>query len=400
MPPHFIAVESQLSGRLIDQRLDGRHGLIMPGTALCGSRRRVGLHCNAAPPHGRGLIKDGNRIAGRWPIGKAGRWTVFLHDVHIGRGNATVSCKSHSDPTLETRARGTEIIFLGTADPHHDGTVDLPGHVRGNRHDRISRSFRAETTAAGFGNVNEILDIDTDEPCEIRYDVALTLGRAVQETLPVLPIGHRGSRLHGMMRHAGRDEAFVDDDCRFLETCLEIAIRPLGDGLARRQLTLAHGREVGRGPFHLFQRRRTGETIVHHVATQASVWTAGIQTLERVDSKRQRLEVQFDCLDRIVGNRLAYSGDCEYRLTDEHRLVRQDGERRSRERRHIVGRQNVDHTLHGECPRCIDIAHTRVRHRANHEPAKDHALHPEIFGKLGPARHLAPHIRRHEILTE
>ena len=50
------------------------------------------------------------------------------------------------------------------------------------------------------------------------------------------------------------------------------------------------------------------------------IGTAGAKTLQRVDTERQRIEVQLDALDRFGGSRLIHRSDREYRLALIDRL--------------------------------------------------------------------------------
>jgi hypothetical protein len=115
-------------------------------------------------------------------------------------------------------------------------------------------------------------------------------------------------------------ERFVDDDGGVLEAGVEIAVGPLLGGLAHRQRTGRRRREILIGPLQRAERwprRRAGGALrgggAGHpdVALTAAVGAGGAEALDRIDDKRQRLEVEFDALDRRGGSVLVDGGDGE-----------------------------------------------------------------------------------------
>src|SRR6185503_8255361 len=65
-------IDAELARGLVDQRLDGGHGLVVAGTALRNARNRVRHHAGAAETHRGRLIQDRHRVAGRRPVGEPG----------------------------------------------------------------------------------------------------------------------------------------------------------------------------------------------------------------------------------------------------------------------------------------------------------------------------------------
>ena len=87
-------------------------------------------------------------------------------------------------------------------------------------------------------------------------------------------------------------------------------------------------------------------------------------------------------------------------LADPHRLVGQDRLGRRRQRRHVGGRQNAEHAGQRERRARVDVAHARMRHRAQQELAEHHAFGAEILRVLGLAGDFAVHVGRHEVLSQ
>ena len=203
-----------------------------------------------------------------------------------------------------------------------------------------------------------------------------------------------------MVRHAGRHERLVEHERGFLEPRLDVAVRPLDDGLARRQLAFLRAREIARGPLRLLELRRAGQAVVDHVAVEPRVGTAREQAHERVDRERQLFEVDLDLVDRVLRGRLVDGRDREDRLADEHRLVGEDLIAGLRLRRHLVGREDPEHAGHRERFARIDVADAGMRHRAQQQPAERHALGAEIFRVLGLAGDFAVDVGRDEVLTQ
>jgi hypothetical protein len=106
----------------------------------------------------------------------------------------------------------------------------------------------------------------------------MALVRAVQDALAALPIGERRARLHAVMRQAGGNETFLDDEFRSLEAGVEIAIGPLLGGLAERQLVVARGGEIAGLPFRGLQVDLRGR----HIAVRTRIGAARKQALQRV----------------------------------------------------------------------------------------------------------------------
>ena len=203
-----------------------------------------------------------------------------------------------------------------------------------------------------------------------------------------------------MMRVARGHERLVEHEVRLREARLEVTVRPLEHGLAGRELAFFRARKVAGGPFRGLEPRRAAQTVVDDVAVAARVRSARIQALQRIDGERQFLEIDLDLVDRVLRERLRLGGDREDRLADEHRLVCENRLGRRRLGRDVARAQNAEHARHRERLGRVDVADPRVRHRAQHQPAVNHAFGAEVLGVLSLAGDLAVDVGRDEILAQ
>jgi hypothetical protein len=359
-------------------------------------RRRVGQDRHGAPAHRVGLVDDRERIAGGAEVAAADMRTVLLHDIEVGREHLAVGAEAELDMALEARPRAADAVFLDARDAVHHRPVDLLRQQGGDRHVGIARNLAAEAAAAEFRDQHEVFGLDADQAGDVGHRRGMALVRAVQDALAALPIGEGRARLHAMMRQAGGDEAFLDDELRSLEAGIEIAIVPLLGGLAERQLVVARGGEIAGLPFRGLQVDLRGR----HIAVRARVGAVRKQALQRVGDMGELLEIDADRLDRLGGDLLGLGRDRENRLADiEHLVLDEDRRLRRRKLRHVVGGENAEHALDLERRRGIDAADPRVRDRARQRLGEHHAVGAEILGIFRAAGDLGRDVARNEILA-
>ena len=82
--------------------------------------------------------------------------------------------------------------------------------------------------------------------------------------------------------------------------------------------------------------------VGERVAGTSRVGTVGVQTVQRIRAEGLRLEIDFDRIDRGLCGLLALGCDCQNRLPDEMRLIREDVVGRCRLLRYLVRSQNRD----------------------------------------------------------
>ena len=213
---------------------------------------------------------------------------------------------------------------------------------------------------------------------------ALALGRCVQIALAVFPVRHRGSRFHRVMRCARGHEGLVQDDARFGKARVDVAIRPFGAGFAHWQLAFARGREVFLGPLPLLNLTR-----YDRVPVRARVGAARSQALERIHTEGQRLEVEHDRVDRVLGDGFGDRGHGQDRLADEVRLVGQNVIGWAGLLRNFVRPQDGHDSVHRERRGGVDAPNTTVRHRALEQAAEEHAVPAEVLCVFRATRHLS-----------
>src|SRR3954463_62804 len=91
-----------------------------------------------------------------------------------------------------------------------------------------------------------------------------------------------------------RMERLVEDQIRLLKTGVQIAVRPLNAWLPRRHLAFGSAGEVLRRPLDEMQLASD-----KGVAFAPGIRSVRPQALERIDHKRQRLQIERDSLDRL-----------------------------------------------------------------------------------------------------
>ena len=388
-------LEVELPGRLVDKRLDGRRDLVLARSALGPPRRCVGQHSNAPKTHRQRGIDDGHGARGTREVTESGVRAVLLYDVQIDRSYPSVGSEADLDTPLKTRSCRSEEVLLGAADAHHDGPAGLLRHVRGDGHDGIPAAFRPESTAAVLGDEHQVLGLDAHVSGDPRHGAALALTRSVQIALAVLPIRHGAARLHGVVGMTRGHERLVEHESRIRKTALEVAVRPLGRGLAHRQRAVLGRREVLLRPLDFLQALPRDHGVAAHLRVRAP----GPQALQRIHRKRQRLQVHLDPRDRVLCYSLADGRNGQNRLAHVAGFIREDGVSRRRDRRHFVCRQHGHHARHPQRFGRIDAAHPAVRHRAQKQTAEQHSVRAEVLRVLRAARHFPDHVGWHEILA-
>ncbi len=198
------------------------------------------------------------------------------------------------------------------------------------------------------------------------------------------------------MRIAGRDECLVVHDLRLGETGFDVPVRPVFRRLAHRHPSVLRGGEIGARPFEGLQ----FQTLRADVAVETGIRTVGMQTVERIDRERQRLQVQLDLLDRVLRRRLIYRGDRKNGLPDVLRLLREDRRIGSGYGRHLIRQQHTHDPRHLHRLGDIDALHQGVWHRAREQTAEHHPVGAEVLRVFRLARDFGHHIGGREILPE
>ena len=143
-----------------------------------------------------------------------------------------------------------------------------------------------------------------------------------------------------------------------------------------------------------------------HIAVLARIRATRAQALQRIGSKRQRFHLDLDLLDSLRACQLVHGRDSQNGFSLVHRLIcqRQLAPFISldhgsvvvhicRVARNLCRRKNRLHSRHRQCFLRADALHARMRHGAQHQPAKQHSLGAKILRILRLPRHL-----RHQIV--
>jgi hypothetical protein len=342
-------------------------------------------------------------VIAHWTVG-----AVVLDNEEIERGDAAVFGEAGTGTADHAGPRAADVMLLLPADPHHDRRARLLREQRRNHHRDGAGALAAEPAAAVFADQHDVRGVDS-EPARQRIDRPRdTLRRTVKEQLAVLPVGHGAACFHRLVAGGLDDERLVDDDGGRREAGVEIAVRPLFRRLARRQRAFGRGREILIGPLQRLdfraRRRRAAAAAGRRrdrkpdVPVGARVRAGRPQALDRIDDERQRLEVDFDFLDRFGSRTFVDGGDRQDRLALIQRLV---GERffGAAKVRHLVGRENRLYARHRERRARVDPPYARMRHRAEQQFREQHAVGAVVLGVFGAPGHLRNQIGRRVVLA-
>ena len=105
--PDRDLVESEFASGLVQDGFNRRSDLILAGTTLRSSRRRVRLNRDPPITHRERLIENRDRTRRRAEIAPARVRAVLLNDRQIDGSDTAVIPESHSQPPLEPGSRRT-----------------------------------------------------------------------------------------------------------------------------------------------------------------------------------------------------------------------------------------------------------------------------------------------------
>ena len=221
----------------------------------------------------------------------------------------------------------------------------------------------------------------------------------MHDALAIFPIGHATARLHAVVGEAGGDKALVEHRGGFLEPGVHVTVGPFGNRPAHGKLAFSRGGKVGRRPLDGLR----FDAPAGDIAVTAGVGPARVEALQRIEREGERLKIQFDEVDGVLGRGFVHGSHRQNGLAHVAGFVGQDRRLRRAGRLcggNVVGGKHRVDTVKGQGRRRIDAAHPGMGHRAGEELAEKHALGPEIFRVLGLSSYLAAYIRRHEIVTQ
>ena len=398
-------IESELLGRLGDDRLHDAVGLHRPGRPLLLPGRCVGDHGDAPPAHRDRLPDERCGVAGRPMVAHRAVRTVVFDDEEVERGDASVLPESDPRAPHHAGSCAADVVLFLAADAHHHRRIRLPGQQRWNRHRHRPGPFAAEAAADVFADDHDVPGIHADPRGE-RIDCPNeALGRAVQVQLAVLPIGHRRAAFHRLVCGGLHDKRLVDDRGRFGEARVEVTVDPLVGRLAHRQRAVRGGSEILRGPLHGVEpgarRRRArlgGRRRKPHVPFNPTVRAAGPEALDRIDHEGQGLEVEPNPLDRVRRGQLIDGRDRQDRLALVQGLV---GQRAlgTAQIGQVVGGENRLHARHGQRRAGVYSLYAGVREGAQQQLCEQHPVDAVVFGVFRPSGDLGDEVGRRVVPT-
>ena len=221
------------------------------------------------------------------------------------------------------------VLFLA-ADAHLHRRARLLGKERRDDIRDRPRPLAPVTAAAVLADEHDVLRLDAQPAHHRHHRLHGALRRQVDEELAVLPVGHRRAALEALMAGVRRDERFVEDERRFLEAGLEVAVRPGRIGvLAHRQTARlysstsasVHFRSCTSGSARRLARhgRRTYPDVPFH----AGIHRSRQQRRDRIHAERQRFPVDLDLFDRFSRRQFVDRRHSQNRFALIERLVGQ-----------------------------------------------------------------------------
>ena len=226
-PADGQAVESQFARGLVDDRFHRGRDLVLPRSALGAPRGGIGGYADAAIAHRLRLVDDRHGASRGVGVGETAARAGVLHQVQVCGGDAAVVPEAEPDPSLKSAPCRAEKVFLVAADAQHDRAADLLRKQRRDADGDRAAGLGTEPAAAVLVDQHDILDADAALPGDSAQRRGVALAAGVHVALAVLPVGHGGSRFHGMVRVALGDEGLVQDQAGFGEARLQIAEGPL-----------------------------------------------------------------------------------------------------------------------------------------------------------------------------
>jgi hypothetical protein len=186
---------------------------------------------------------------------------------------------------------------------------------------------------------NHLAGIDVEPAGDGRHGLNGALRAGKDMHFAVLPVSHRTACFQAVMTGVGRHEGFIQNQRGFLESGIDIAVRPgvggvwngvqlaifipdlhVGD-LAYGQFAILSVGKLGFGPFPyrgLDGRRRWWRfarlrgrcrRAYPDVTADSGIRSAGPECVQRIDDEWQMLELDFDLLDRFGSGQLVDCGN-------------------------------------------------------------------------------------------
>ncbi len=372
-PPEFDAIDAEIGRHHVEQTLAAEVGFETPGPTIGAGRRLVRHQHHHIHVDVRDKIRPRHHLD---EIARAGAadgaqiGTEIDRAVTAQRQDGAVARAGDLQLAFGiARMVGREQIFAAILDPFHRAT----GETRRERHEEIFRiEFAARTEAAAdvelqhaHRQFRQVHHLRQHPPIGERH-----LGRATNDHLLLVcvPFGEQAARLH---RH-GR-----------MALDAEMLAAGIGRVLERRFGVAAHGRHgVGDIGADLLEQQHV--VLARRVA---------------IRHRRQRLDIDHDRFERILGNRRAVRHDDGDRLADIAHLVVGDDrllvalELRQRllpqrNFRHVADIRRRDDSAHaGARARGlgIDGADAAVRNRAAQDDGVQDAVEREVVDILSAA---------------
>lgn len=157
----------------------------------------------------------------------------------------------------------------------------------------------------------------------------------------------------------GVNHGLLDHDGSLVEGLIDVAKAPFDRRRALGQLVIARKRKILAGPFDLAE----VDTAAGDVAARERIRTAGLQTFERIDAKRQRLEFDLDCRDGVLRCLLGLGRDRHDRLAGISGLGGKDRLPRGLRLLHLIRRKGREKARNLHRFRKVDVLHLGVGHR-------------------------------------
>src|SRR5580704_4334683 len=299
--PEGHLINPELARSFREDRFHDRDTLHSTWRTLSTARWRVRQNRHRTPAHRDWLVQHRDNAPRRESITHHVVGAVVADNVHIEGRDPAFLGETYFHPPEQTGTPATDVMFLLTANAHHDRGVGFFRQERGNHQRDVSCYLAAKSATGVFADEHDIAGVDA-EPSPDRGDsLRGALGARVNVDLAVLPVCHRGAGLEALVARVWRDKCLIKDQRRVFQARIDIANRPLFTRLAHRQAAFLGILEILMGPLERLEgwrrhsrpraagpcRRRCGSHP--DVPINSCVRAAGPQTYQRIDDERQRL---------------------------------------------------------------------------------------------------------------
>ena len=186
-------INAKLLRRLINDR--GKHcdSLDTTRRTLRCTRRRIGIHRQAAQPHMVWLIHEGCLISSRHKVTGPCIRTTVLNVKQVNRHDGSVALKPKLRSSLNPRTCAAKVVFFLAGHPKLDWLSSFSRKQCWNTSLYRSGNLAAESTTTVLTDQHEVFRVHANPTRHTTFGPRGTLRGTVHVAFAVLPVSHRCS---------------------------------------------------------------------------------------------------------------------------------------------------------------------------------------------------------------